>query len=67
MEEGISYAHQLNKKVYVTINIFACNDDFVGMKDYIHILKQMNADAVILSDPGILDLVRDVEPIWKFT
>ena len=62
MEEGISYAHQLNKKVYVTINIFARNDDFVGMKDYIHILKQMNADAVILSDPGILDLVRDVEP-----
>ena len=50
MKEGIDYAHKLKKKVYVTMNIFARNNDFDGMEDYVHSLKQINADAVILSE-----------------
>lgn len=62
MKKGIEFAHNRGKKVYVTMNIFARNDDFVGMEEYIRSLKQIGADAVILSDPGILDLVRETEP-----
>ncbi|HCS73688.1 MAG TPA: peptidase U32 [Clostridiales bacterium] len=62
MKVGIDYAHGLGKKVYVTMNIFARNNDFDGMEDYVHSLKQINADAVILSDPGILELVKETEP-----
>src|SRR5665647_3162682 len=62
MEEGIEYAHKSGKKVYVTMNIFAHNEDFDGMEDYITMLDEIKADAVILSDPGILGLVRDTAP-----
>lgn len=62
MKEAIDYAHRMGKKVYVTMNIFARNDDFAEMVDYIRSLKQIGADAIILSDPGILDLVRETEP-----
>jgi len=62
MGEGISFAHSMGKKVYVTMNIFARNYDFDGMADYIRTLKQLKADAVILSDPGILTLVKETEP-----
>lgn len=56
IKEGIDYAHSMHRKVYVTMNIFARNDDFIGMKEYIKSLRQLGVDAVILSDPGILDL-----------
>ncbi len=62
MKEGIDYAHRLGKKVYVTMNIFARNEDFDGMENYVRSLKQINVDAVILSDPGILELVKETEP-----
>ena len=62
MREGIAYAHQLGKKVYITMNIFARNNDFEGMEDYVRFLHRAEVDAVILSDPGILELVRETEP-----
>jgi putative protease len=62
IKEAVDFAHNLDKKVYVTMNIFARNDDFFGMEGYIRSLKRIGADAVILSDPGILDLVRETEP-----
>jgi putative protease len=46
MKKGIEFAHNRGKKVYVTMNIFARNDDFVGMEEYIRSLKQIGADAV---------------------
>jgi putative protease len=62
IKEGIDYAHSMHRKVYVTMNIFARNDDFIGMKEYIKSLRQLGVDAVILSDPGILDMIRETEP-----
>lgn len=62
MEEGIKYAHQNGRKVYVTMNVFARNEDFMGMEDYILRLQNMGADAIIISDPGILNLVRETAP-----
>jgi putative protease len=62
MARGVAYAHSLSKKVYVTMNIFAHNADFEGMEEYIAELERIKVDAVILSDPGILSLVRQTAP-----
>ncbi len=62
IKEAIAYAHSLGKKVYVTMNIFARNEDFEGMEEYIKWLDSVDADAVIVSDPGILSLVREAAP-----
>lgn len=59
MEKGIEYAHSLNKKVYVTMNIFAHNSDFTGMEEYIKWIHEVGADAVIVSDPGVFSLVKE--------
>ena len=62
MKEGISFAHSRGKKVYVTMNIIPHNEDFDGMPEYIRKLRDMGADAVIFSDPGIFDMLRQVAP-----
>ena len=58
MESAINTAHQLGKKVYVTVNILAKNADFGELKEYVERLHNLRADAVIVSDPGVVDLVR---------
>ncbi|NLX70608.1 MAG: U32 family peptidase [Clostridiales bacterium] len=60
--EAVDYAHKHGKKVYVTMNIFAHNSDFNGMSQYIRFLSKAGVDAVIISDPGILSLIKDVAP-----
>ena len=56
------YAHKLGKKVYITVNIYGRNDDLKQLPDYIRFLKKANVDAVLVSDPGIFDVVRETEP-----
>jgi len=65
MEEAISFAHERGKKVYVTINIFPHNDDIDKLPPYIKFLKSIGIDAVILSDPGVLTLVKEITPELK--
>ncbi|WDC83770.1 U32 family peptidase [Caloramator sp. mosi_1] len=62
MKEGIDFAHNLGKKVYVTINIFPHNNDLIGLPEYIKALKEINVDAVIVSDLGIFSIVKEVAP-----
>lgn len=50
--EGIRYAHERNKKTYVTANIFPYNSDFSALRDYFRFLKEVGADAVLVSDLG---------------
>ncbi len=56
--ESINYAHKHNVKVYITVNILAHNDDFVGLVDYLKFLDNAKADGVIVSDLGIAHLVK---------
>ena len=56
--EAVKYAHSLNKKVYVTLNIFASNYDFDDLADYLAVLEQAQVDAVLVSDVGVFDFVR---------
>lgn len=62
LKQYIDYAHSLGKKVYVTVNIFAHNADFVGMADYLKYLEFIKADAIIVSDPGIISLAKSTCP-----
>ena len=62
IQEAVEYAHPINKKVYVTMNIFAHNEDFKDMDKYMRYLADIGVDAVIISDPGILSLAREIMP-----
>ena len=62
MAEGVAFAHSRGVKVYVTVNIFAHNEDFVEMEAYLQELLQLQVDAILVSDPGILRLAREKVP-----
>lgn len=62
IEEGVKFAHELGKKVYVTVNILAHNDDLKGIDEYIKKLYEINVDAVIIADPGIFSIACEVAP-----
>lgn len=60
--KAVDLAHSLNKKVYVTANIYARNADFEGLKTYFQELAAMKVDGVIVSDPGVVYLIKNVAP-----
>lgn len=62
MREGLEFAHERNCKVYVTVNIIPHNQDLVGLPEYIKQLDELGVDAVIVSDPGIFNIVRSTAP-----
>src|SRR3989344_830254 len=62
IKTGIEYAHQLGKKVYITINIFAHNRHLKLLPAYLKQLKKYRPDAIIVSDPGVLQLVKKILP-----
>ncbi|WP_066637748.1 peptidase U32 family protein [Desulfolucanica intricata] len=62
IREGVKFAHSQGAKVYVTVNIFAHNQDFKELPEYLTALQEINVDAVIVSDPGVFTLVREISP-----
>lgn len=62
LKDAVEFAHSINKKIYVTINIIAHNSDFVGLVDYVKFLQNIEVDGVIISDLGIISLVRENAP-----
>ncbi len=56
LEEGIKFAHSLNKKVYVTVNIVLHNKEADTLLDYLKQLEKINPDAIIVSDPYVIDV-----------
>ncbi len=62
MEEGIAFAHERGAKVYVTANILAHNEDVRGAARYFTELKDLAPDALIISDPGLFSLARELCP-----
>lgn len=55
--EAVRLCHAVNKKVYVTLNIFAKNTDFDDLQSYLNVLDQAQVDAVLISDVGLFDFV----------
>ena len=62
MAEGIRYAHDRGVKVYVTANILAHNEDLEGARAYFEELKEIGPDALIISDPGMFTIAKEVCP-----
>lgn len=62
MREGISFAHAHEVKVYVTANILAHNRDLPGIRAYFEELKLLGPDALIIADPGVVLLAREICP-----
>jgi putative protease len=60
--EGLRYAHQRGKKVYVTVNVFPHNDDLEGLEEYLKKLYSIGVDALIVSDPGIISTSLETVP-----
>ncbi len=62
MIEGVKYAHDRNVRVFITVNIFAHNEDLDGIREYFIELKQVKPDALIISDPAIFTMAREILP-----
>lgn len=58
IKEASLYAHSLNKKVYVTVNIVFHSEDTVGLVNYLKALADAYVDAIIVSDSFILDIIN---------
>ncbi len=62
LDEAIKLVHSLNKKAYITLNVYARNNDFDALKDYLKYLQKINVDAVIVSDFGVFEFVKTYAP-----
>ena len=62
MKEGIEFAHEHGVKVYVTANILAHNYDLEGARAYFKELKEMKPDGLIIADPGMFTLAKEICP-----
>ncbi len=62
MGEGIAFAHDRGVRVFVTVNILAHNDDLAGVREYLTELRELGPDALIISDPGIYAIAKEVCP-----
>lgn len=62
MREGIAFAHAHNVRVHVTANILAHNGDLEGARAYFEELKELAPDALIIADPGMFTLAREICP-----
>ncbi len=61
-KEGIDYAHNLGKKVYVTINGFPFNSQIELLKNHIKAMSELGPDALIVATPGVVGLCREIAP-----
>lgn len=62
MIEGVKFAHQRGKVVYVTANILAHNNDIEAAYDYFKELAEVKPDAILISDPGLFEIATEVCP-----
>lgn len=62
LREGIAFAHAHDVKVYVTANIYAHNEDLDGVREYFRELKDVRPDALLISDPGVYQIWKEVCP-----
>ena len=62
MKEGIEFAHDHDVKIYVTANILAHNYDLEGARAYFKELKELKPDGLIIADPGMFTLAKEICP-----
>lgn len=62
IKEGIEFAHNMGKKVYITANIIPHNDDIKNFGEFAKKVESLGADAIIISDPGMFAVAKRVAP-----
>ena len=62
MREGVRFAHENGAKTYLTVNIYAHNEDIEGLKSYFQEIRGIPFDALLISDPGVLTLAKEFLP-----
>ena len=62
IKAGIEFAHKYGKRVFITANITAHNRDLEGVRKYFEELKEIKPDALIISDPGVFTISKEVCP-----
>jgi len=62
---GAAYAHSHQRKLYLAMNIFPFDQDLPGMREYLKEALSIGIDGVILSDPGVLSIVRELDSSLK--
>ena len=60
--EGIAYAHDRGKKVYLTLNLFSHNKDIEKLPIFIDTIRQLKPDGLIIADPGVFQFVQQHAP-----
>lgn len=62
LKEGIEFAHNRGKKVYLTANIIPHNEDIKKFEDFIKEMSPLGFDAVLIADPGMLEIIKELAP-----
>ena len=62
IREGIAFAHEHGVKVYITANILAHNGDLRGVRRYFEELREVKPDALIIADPGVFAIAKEICP-----
>lgn len=62
IREGAKYAHERGKKIYMTVNIFAHNEDIRLLPDFLRGIADLEIDAFLVSDPGVIAVFREILP-----
>lgn len=62
LKEAVEFAHNLGKKVYVTVNIFPHNIDVEALPDYLAYLNEIRVDALLVADLGVFTLAKQYAP-----
>ncbi len=62
MREGVQFAHDHGARVHVTANILAHNQDLDGIADYFHELRKIGPDALIIADPAVFSMAKEICP-----
>lgn len=60
IKEASVYAHSLNKKIYVTVNIVFHDSDFTGLDEYLQYLDEIQIDGIITSDISVIKRVKEL-------
>ncbi|MBR3416334.1 MAG: U32 family peptidase [Clostridia bacterium] len=62
LEDAVAFCHERGVRVYVTVNVMPRSDEYKELVPYIKFIEKTGADAVIVSDPGVLFAVRESSP-----
>lgn len=62
LKDAVAFAHRLNKKVYVTVNIFPHNSDMEKLPEYLAYLDEIKVDALLVADLGVFTMARQYAP-----